>query len=125
MLKLIVICLICLVVTVFLRQYKPEYALLSAGASMVVIAALLFGRLSPLIGELSEMLEGYGIDDPLTVYLIKVLGICLITRLCFDLCNDFGQSALACKVELTGKAAVVLLSLPLIKEILDCGLALL
>lgn len=48
----------------------------------------------------------------------KALGICYITGIAGDLCQDCGESALAKTVELWGRLSLVLLSLPLLETLL-------
>ena len=50
--------------------------------------------------------------------LCKALGICYITGVAGDLCQDCGESALAKTVELWGRLSLVLLSLPLLETLL-------
>ena len=51
--------------------------------------------------------------------LIKVLGVGYLTQFAVTLCKDAGESAIAAKVELAGKVAVLLLSLPVFEYVLD------
>lgn len=49
----------------------------------------------------------------------KALGICYLTGIAGDLCQDCGESALARTVELWGRLSLVLLSLPLLETLLQ------
>jgi stage III sporulation protein AD len=49
--------------------------------------------------------------------LIKILGIAIITELTSDICIDAGESSIASKVSLFAKTEILLLTLPLIKEL--------
>lgn len=125
MIKITVFCLTALIIVVFLRQIKPEYSLIAtvtAGATVLIYLAV--ELYSPLT-EILNKLNSYGISNNLTSYILKALGICLITKFGAELCTDFGQSSLAGKVELAGKTAVFILSVPLIEEILNTGINLL
>ena len=57
--------------------------------------------------------------------LFKTLGVAVVTQLAADLCRDAGESAMAGKVELCGKAAVLALSLPLASDLLRLAAGLL
>ncbi|MBQ9139019.1 MAG: stage III sporulation AC/AD family protein [Ruminococcus sp.] len=45
--------------------------------------------------------------------------MCIITRITSELCRDSGESAIASASELWGRGAVTLLSLPLVKAVLE------
>lgn len=125
MIKIIIFCLTALILVVFLRQIKPEYSLIAtvtAGAAVLIYLAV--ELYTPLL-KILDRLNSYGISNSLTAYILKAMGICLITKFGAELCTDFGQSSLASKVELAGKTAVFILSLPLIEEILNTGINLL
>lgn len=125
MIKIALFALVALVVIVVLRQYHPEYALLTAvAAGAIMLVFLSFEFMEPLFALLA-MLEDYGSPKTLTSYILKALGICIITKFSADLCTDFGQTSLAGKVEMAGKITLLLLSFPILQSILEVGLSLL
>lgn len=73
---------------------------------------------SPLVAFLSELIK----NDALASYaglLLKALGIAVMTQCCAELCRECGESAAANGMELIGKIELLLLSLPLVNEILS------
>lgn len=117
------ICFGVLTVTAFLavllRQYRPEAAL---GISVIAggaVTALLVGALAQPLNTVTDWLERGGVDDATVTLLIKALGICFLTQLTADVCRDAGENALATHTEFVGKAALLLLILPLFVQILD------
>ena len=54
----------------------------------------------------------------LVTILFKAVGICLLTQLAGDVCRDSGESSIASKIELAGRAAILLTAMPLIQEVL-------
>jgi len=51
--------------------------------------------------------------------ILKVIGIAYIAEFGAQVCRDAGEGAVAAKVELAGKALVLLLALPIVYAILD------
>ena len=47
----------------------------------------------------------------------KALGIATITNITCEICRDLGDGSAAAKVELCGKAAILLCAIPVIKQI--------
>ncbi len=102
---------------IVLRGQRSEFA----GIVALAASTLLFGaaavELYPLIKMLGEMLEGTSFEGYLEA-LVKALGITLAVQFSSELCRDAGESAIASKLELVGKAELILLCIPLIKELL-------
>ena len=125
MLKIALFALVSLIIIVVLRQYHPEYALLTAVISGGLILIFLSLELASPLFTLIKMLNSYGVSNGLTSYILKALGICILTNFSVGLCTDFGQTSLAAKVEMAGKVAILILSLPILQNILEVGLSLL
>jgi stage III sporulation protein AD len=47
------------------------------------------------------------------------LAVCYLTQLATDACKDAGETAIAGKLELAGKIAIVILSLPLFNSLVN------
>ena len=119
LIKIFALCIITVGVTVLLRQYKPEYAFLCLIAGGVVI---LFSMVSNIGSAISQLYALCGENPQISFCFkiaVKALGISYLTTFTSDLCQDFGQSALALKAELCGKIAIFLLAVPLLKTILE------
>lgn len=125
MIKIALFALVSLIIIVVLRQYHPEYALLTAVISGGLILIFLSLELASPLFTLIKMLNSYGVSNGLTSYILKALGICILTNFSVGLCTDFGQTSLAAKVEMAGKVAILILSLPILQNILEVGLSLL
>ena len=118
------ICVLTATVTLFIRQYRPEYSLAVTAAAGCVIMLIILSGMTGLIGDLRELFEATGLNGTVFKIVLKSLGICYITSFAADLCKDFGQTSLAGKIELAGKATIVMLTMPLIKQILKSALEL-
>ena len=120
MIKYCGVALCALTAVIVLRGQKSEFA----GIVALAAAVLLFGAAAamfwPVLSELRRMIEGTSFEGCLST-LIKALGITLAVQFSSELCRDAGESAIASKLELVGKAEMILLCLPLIGKLL--GLA--
>lgn len=121
-----IICVSAVVAAVFavlLKKYNPEIAMLTTLITGIIIFSAVLSALSPAI----ELLNRFstltpGVSDNISI-LLKSIGICYICQFSADSCRDSGQSALAGKIELAGKVAVVLLCLPLLEEIVNLAMS--
>lgn len=91
--------------------------------SLVGGLALLFYALSryaaPIV-FLREMAEETGVAEGFSAVL-RMMAVGCITRIAGDVCRDMGETTLASRVELCGRAEILLLALPIFKEL--CVLA--
>lgn len=117
-----IICIAAAAASVFavlLKRYNPEIAMLTAMIAGIIIFAMVMSAISPAINTLNKLASLVGDSGKNVGILLKSIGICYICQFSADSCRDAGQGALAGKVELTGKIAVVLLCLPLLEEIIN------
>ncbi len=102
-----------------LRQYLPQYALLITLGGGLLLFFFVLLQLGDAFSALRRLLSMTGADLGNVGILLKALGVCYLTQLGADCCRDAGETALAGKVELAGKAAILLLSLPLFEELIS------
>ncbi len=114
----LVMCVLILTV----QQLKPEMSLLLLIACGVVLTFVLIRSVVPLISQIRSFAEAGGIDSELLLIVLKSFGICVTVQTASDLCRDSGQTALAGKIELGGKLALLLVALPLFKRLLDLAM---
>ena len=116
------VCILFAAIIILLKQYKPEYAMLAAAAASGALLIYLLSFVFPAMEEIQNVLSGVNINNGHFTVVLKSVGICYVAQFAADICRDFGQTSVAGKIELAGKIAVVTLSLPLIKEIMQITL---
>ncbi len=107
---------------VIIKQYKPEYALAVTLSTGVVIMYIALKTVYPVLSDLDYILKATNMQSAYIEVLLKSLGICFITQLAADACRDSGQGAIAAKVEMAGKAAILVISMPLFRELLNLAM---
>ena len=105
--------LVATILTIIMRQYKPEYAMFISLMAGVSILLIVFAYISPVVDEMEGLLSHVSADGSYVETLVKALGICYVTQIACDSCKDAGETAIAAKMELAGKVAIVILSLPM------------
>lgn len=105
------------VLCVIVRQYKPDAALGISLACGVLIMTAVVTMLAPSVAAISELAAAAGLDGGYAQVLLKALAVCYLTQLASDSCRDAGESAIASKIELAGKAAIAVISLPVFTEL--------
>ena len=116
---LLALCLVAAAVAIVLGQYKKEYAIavtVAAGAMLITATASFVIR---PITEIADKFRNAGVKTEFFFVAIKALGLGYVTQFIADTCRDFGQTSLAAKAEFVGRAAMFVISLPLINSLFD------
>lgn len=116
---LIVLCIITALLALSLRGQRPEFAmLLSLGCGVFVLLNLL-GQMKGILSGLERVIAGLSGQSNLTGIILKALGICIVAELGSQCCRDAGEAAIAAKVELAAKTALVLMCMPVFTQLLE------
>ena len=110
--------LVATVLALILGQYRMEFRMLVTAAVTLLLMAMVLEQLSPVLEQLRSTMELTGLTGDYAAILFKAVGICLLTQLAGDVCRDSGESSIASKIELAGRAAILLTAMPLIQEVL-------
>lgn len=116
---LIILCIITALLALSLRGQRPEFAmLLSLGCGVFVLLNLL-GQMKGILSGLERVMAGLSGQSDLTGIILKALGICIVAELGSQCCRDAGEAAIAAKVELAAKTALVLMCMPVFTQLLE------
>lgn len=118
MLKFAVIGVVCALAAVLVKEHRSDISPFVQLAGIAVLAVMsisvlekIFERAKGLFPS-SEIISGGYLE-----LLVKVVGIAVITKISADICSDSGNSAISSAVELTGKALILLLCMPLLEAV--------
>jgi len=116
-LQLCGICLLAVLMILLLRQARAEFAPLVS----LAVSILLLGTAAAVYFPLREWMESLPLTGEMAnsiTAMTKCLGLALITQTTAEVCRDAGEGAIASRVELVGKAEILLLCLPMLKELI-------
>jgi len=101
------------------KSGKSEYGIyISIALSMIVFVGIL-GHLEMLV-ETMRKIGGYiNIDSVYISTLLKMLGITYVSEFSSSICKDAGYQTIAGQIEIFGKLAVFVLSMPVLLALLD------
>ena len=112
------------VLLVTLRPLQPELAVLLSIAAGALMLALVIGRLRTVVQTLTEMAARADLHPRFLQTALKAVGLAYLAGFTAQVCRDAGEGALAGKVELVGKVAILLLALPVMSAVLETMLRL-
>ena len=117
--KIIGVGLIALIITIILKQYKPEYTMYVSLIAGAIILTLTIGKLSAIIDLLSNLASKVNVNNQFLEVLIKITGIAFLTEFAVSICKDSGETAIASKIDLGGKVIIIAMSIPIISALLE------
>lgn len=123
--EIISICLIGILaalISVMIKRYSPEYSVVISIIAGILILAIVFYRVKGIIDHIQKLLDSTNISLKYISVLFKSLGICFLTQFASDVCKDAGEIALSSKIEIAGKIAILIISLPLFEKITNIAI---
>ncbi|MEG2348289.1 MAG: SpoIIIAC/SpoIIIAD family protein [Clostridia bacterium] len=118
-LKVVGFAIISVVLIIILNEQKKEMALILTIFACLGIMIFALSKMLPIIDMLNELVEKSGMNKEFLNIILKVTAIAYIVEFGKNICIDSGQSAIATKLEMTGKVLIVSLSIPLISALVN------
>ena len=117
--KIIGVGFVTAIAATLLRSTKPELSFAVILTGTIVIMLFIVDSLQNTLQALSAIAVASGIENGLLKVLLKIVGVGYITEFGAGILNDFGSNSIADKVTLAGKITIILLSLPVVKGVLQ------
>ena len=116
--KIVAIGVITCIANIIIKQIKPEYSILIVLSGGLVILLLIINSLSSNFKQISNVFSVLKIDNAIIKSILKILGIGYLVEFGAGICNDTGHSSLAEKIVLAGKIAILIMCMPIIKNLI-------
>lgn len=101
-----------------LKSFGQQFANIAAATAGIVIFIYVLEGLLPFISFVKSVSEKSGTEGYFLL-MLKALAISVCCRMSAEICRDCGENSLASRVELAGKAGIVIISLPVIRQLLS------
>lgn len=115
--KISVLAVVCTVVIVLIKQYAPSYSSIAQIAALIAVLTLSMTFIKDALSSALELMNVSALQSEYIFLLIKALGIAVTAKFAADACRDSGSSSLAGAVELAAKAAILVLTIPMLKAL--------
>lgn len=122
--KIIGVAFIAVFIILLLKQYKPEYAIQISIVAGIIILFFAVSKLTVIIDLLKSLSTKIDLNLDFFTILLKITGIAYLSEFACNICKDAGETAIASKVELTGRILIIALSIPIISTLLETMLSL-
>lgn len=117
--QIVGLALVATILSVLLRNQKPELALQISIVTGVAIFLVMAFKISAVITLLQNLANKINIDLVYLNTILKIVGISYITSFGAEVCRDAGESSIASKIEFAGKILIMILAIPILMAVLE------
>ncbi len=117
--KIAAVCLIAAVLAKVIQPTNRDLAVLLSISAVIFAAFMAVDGISEVFSGISGIISGAGINGGYIAIAFRALGICYICELCSSSCRDCGETALGSVLDISGRVAISLMCLPLLREFLE------
>ena len=117
--KVAAVCMITAILAKVIQPTNRDLAAVLSVSAVIFCAFIAIDGISGVFSGADGLLSGAGIPSGCLAVAFKALGICYISELCAASCRDCGETALASAVDMSGRVAISLLMLPLIRQFIE------
>ena len=118
-LKIIAIGIITVICSVILKQVKPELSILAVISGCVVILFLIVQSVGGVLEEYKTIIDKTGLNSGIFTSVLKIIGVGYLVEFAGDICSEAGVSSVSNKILLAGKILILVMCLPIIKNLLE------
>lgn len=117
--KIGIIGIIASILIITIKRDTPYLAICISVVTGVIIFLMIIPRIEQIINFLFDIIKQLDLNFSYISIILKIIGISYISEFCSQICIDSGQSSIASKIEICGKVFIMLISIPIVTELLE------
>ena len=112
-----ILAIVSVILLLILKQSKSNVIIPASIVLSIILFKYAFSQLNESFATIKSIVNNTSLDK-YTTTLFKVFGVSFLAEITADICRDSGENTIASRVEFAGKAELILISIPLVEEIL-------
>lgn len=117
--KIGIVGIIAVILILTIKNQSSQIALLISIITGILIFIAIIPTLSKVLDSIFNIIKLIDIKIEYVGIILKIIGIAYIAEFCTQICADAGENAIANKIELAGKVIIMLISVPVMTELID------
>lgn len=117
--KVIAVGIVTVVCVIILKQIKPELSIFAVVAGSLVILFMILNAVGTVLEEYKSIINKTGLNSGIFLSVLKIIGVGYLVEFAGDICTDAGVSSISQKILLAGKFLILIMCLPIIKNLLE------
>lgn len=118
-LKIVGVGLVTCVATIIIKPIRSDFSIFIGITGGLIIIFMIINYLTGIFGTLKGIFSVTGLNSSLYSLLIKIIAIGYLIEFTAGICSETGNQSLGDKVLLGGKIVILVMSLPIITNILQ------
>ena len=114
--KVFGVALIAAMLITLFRKWGSDFSTLLKVTAGAIVAAVCVSGIAPIVEYVRELGET-ALPWETVEEMLRVLAVAMVTHICATICRDCGEATLGGYLELGGKVEIIVLTLPMIKDI--------
>ena len=119
MVRLAAVGITAVVLSGVLKKNTPELAMLLTVAAGVWMLAVVADGLGAVVELMEELAGQAGASDVLLEPVVKTVALSILTKLTTEICRSAGENGVAAFVETAGTILALLVTLPLVRAVVE------
>lgn len=119
LIKVIILGVIISILSVLLKQIKPEYSLICIIVGSIILISYILSGIQDIFNYFSTIVNKTGLDNAMFTTLLKIIGVGYLIEFSAGVCIDSGNNSIADKIIIAGKVLIFALSLPIITNLFN------
>ena len=111
--------IVSVILAISIKSKSPEFSSLISVALGLTVISLCVGKLKTIVNGLKDITANIDIDKTYITILIKLIGIAYICEFAAGISKDAGYGAVASQIELIGKLTMLMVSLPILIQLVE------
>lgn len=116
--KVFGVALIAAMLITLFRKWGSDFSTLLKVSAGAIVAAACVSGIAPIVEYVRELGEA-SLPWETVEGMLRVLAVAMVTHICATICRDCGEATLGGYLELGGKVEIIVLTLPMIKDIVE------
>ena len=119
LIKVIILGVIISILSILLKQIKPEYSLICIIVGSIILISYILSGIQDIFNYFSTIVNKTGLDNAMFTTLLKIIGVGYLIEFSAGVCIDSGNNSIADKIIIAGKVLIFALSLPIITNLFN------
>ncbi len=117
--KICALGIIAVILILMVQQYTPSFTIMIVIMTGIIILTMVIPTLENVLASIFEIINLVSLELTQIAIIIKIIGIAYICEFCSQVCIDAGQGAIASKIDLSGKVLIMVISMPIINDLIS------
>ncbi len=116
--KVFGVALIAAMLITLFRKWGSDFSTLLKVSAGAIVAAACVSGIAPIVEYVRDLGEA-SLPWETVEGMLRVLAVAMVTHICATICRDCGEATLGGYLEFGGKVEIIVLTLPMIKDIVE------